>query len=480
MKPRDRAFIVDLIKLFDLAVMVLSFILAVVVTYEDINAVSFSEFLTMRIKVQNFVLFAGLMWLWQSMFSVFGLYQANRASQIGPAEVADVAKAALAGALAIWFVTIFVKIELITPSSLAVFVVGASAMSILGRAALRMFLRRHSRSPSALSHLVIVGTNARAVALAKRIEANPELGYRLTGFVDQRWSGEEQFRQAGYSVVSDFNGFEDFLKDHVVDEVIICTPVKSLYDWSSRILTQCEQQGITVRFVSDLFTPTIGRSRVERFDEQMVVTVDTGGMTGPTVVIKRLIDFSVSLVLLILSAPLLLATMLAIKLSSAGPIFFVQERVGLNKRRFRLYKFRTMIADAEQRLAELERHNEVTGPVFKIKRDPRITRMGAFLRKTSLDELPQLINVLKGDMSLVGPRPLPVRDYRGFTQHWHRRRFSVRPGITCLWQVGGRNSIPFERWMELDMEYIDQWSLMLDIKILLRTIPAVLKGSGAS
>jgi exopolysaccharide biosynthesis polyprenyl glycosylphosphotransferase len=480
MKPRDRAFIVDLMKLFDLAVMVLAFVLAIVVTYEDINAESFSEFLTMRIKVQNFVLFAGFMWLWQSMFSLFGLYEVNRASRLGSKEVADVVKAALAGALAIWLVTFFVRIELITPSSLAVFVVGACAMSICGRAGLRMFLRRHSRSASALSHLVIVGTNARAVALAKRIDANPELGYRLTGFVDERWAGEEQFHQAGYSVVSDFNGFEDFLKDHIVDEVIICTPVKSLYDWSSRILTQCEQQGITVRFVSDLFTPTIGRSSVEHFGEQMVLTVGTGGMTGPTVVVKRLIDFFVSLALLILSAPVLLATMFAIKLSSPGPVFFVQERVGLNKRRFPLYKFRTMVADAEQLLAELERHNEVSGPVFKIKRDPRITRMGAFLRKTSLDELPQLINVLKGDMSLVGPRPLPVRDYRGFTQHWHRRRFSVRPGITCLWQVGGRNSIPFERWMELDMEYIDQWSLMLDIKILLRTIPAVLKGSGAS
>ena len=327
---------------------------------------------------------------------------------------------------------------------------------------------------------MIVGTNSRAVTLAKKIESQADLGYRLIGFVDEHWTGEEQFHQAGYSVVSDFEGFEDFLKDHVVDEVIICTPVKSLYARSSRILAQCEQQGITVRFVSDLFTPTIGRSRVERFEEQMVFTVDTGGMMGPTVLIKRFIDFVVSMAFLILSAPVLLAIAFGIKLNSTGPVFFIQERVGLNKRRFRLYKFRTMAADAEQRIAELERYNEVSGPVFKIKRDPRITRVGAFLRKTSLDELPQLINVLKGDMSLVGPRPLPVRDYSGFTQNWHRRRFSVRPGITCLWQVGGRNSIPFERWMELDMEYIDQWSLMLDLKILLKTVPAVLKGSGAS
>jgi len=161
-------------------------------------------------------------------------------------------------------------------------------------------------------------------------------------------------------------------------------------------------------------------------------------------------------------------------------VFFVQERVGLNKRRFRVYKFRTMVKDAEQKQAELEDLNEVMGAAFKITNDPRITPVGSFLRKTSIDELPQLINVLKGDMSLVGPRPLPVRDYNGFNTDWHRRRFSVRPGITCLWQVNGRHNITFEKWMELDLEYIDQWSLLLDLSILVKTIPAVLKGSGAS
>ena len=151
----------------------------------------------------------------------------------------------------------------------------------------------------------------------------------------------------------------------------------------------------------------------------------------------------------------------------------------MNKRRFRLYKFRTMVSDAEARIAELEQFNEMSGPVFKIKHDPRITWIGKYLRKFSIDELPQLINVLKGDMSLVGPRPLPVRDYDGFNQDWQRRRFSVQPGITCLWQIAGRSSIGFDKWMELDMKYIDSWSLSLDLKILLLTVPAVLKGTGA-
>jgi len=194
----------------------------------------------------------------------------------------------------------------------------------------------------------------------------------------------------------------------------------------------------------------------------------------------RLLDVLVSLSCIICFAPILLITAILIKLTSPGPVFFAQRRLGLNKRVFSVYKFRTMVEGAEKKQAELERLNEVTGPVFKITNDPRITTIGRFLRKTSIDELPQLFNVLKGHMSLVGPRPLPLRDCRGFEKDWHRRRFSVRPGITCLWQISGRSSVHFERWMELDMEYIDRWSIWLDLKILFQTIPAVLKGSGAT
>jgi exopolysaccharide biosynthesis polyprenyl glycosylphosphotransferase len=197
-------------------------------------------------------------------------------------------------------------------------------------------------------------------------------------------------------------------------------------------------------------------------------------------VAKRVLDIAVSFILLILLAPVFVIIALLIRLWSDGPVLFRQERVGLNKRRFLIFKFRTMVPNAEKILAELEGQNEVSGPVFKIREDPRITPIGKVLRRTSIDELPQLFNVLKGDMSLVGPRPLPVRDYEGFNEDWQRRRFSVRPGITCLWQISGRSSIPFEQWMRMDLQYMDEWSLWLDVKILAQTLSAVLKGSGAA
>ena len=212
----------------------------------------------------------------------------------------------------------------------------------------------------------------------------------------------------------------------------------------------------------------------------IAIPVYADHLEGWPIVAKRLLDIVISLTLLIVLFPLFLIVALWIKVDSQGPVFFAQERIGLNKRRFRIHKFRTMVTDAEKMQSSLEELNEVSGPVFKIKEDPRITRVGRVLRRASIDELPQLFNVLTGGMSLVGPRPLPVRDYQGLERNWHRRRFSVRPGITCLWQVNGRSSVQFEKWMELDMQYIDQWSLWLDLKILAKTMPAVLKGTGAA
>ena len=189
--------------------------------------------------------------------------------------------------------------------------------------------------------------------------------------------------------------------------------------------------------------------------------------------------FVSSVILLGLGAPLLAIVAVLIKLDSKGPVFFVQERMGYNKRRFSMIKFRTMTIDAEARMEEIEHLNEKNGPIFKIKNDPRITRVGKILRKFSIDELPQLFNVLIGDMSLVGPRPLSIRDALRLEELWQKRRFSVKPGLTCLWQISGRSNLSFEQWVELDLEYIDTWSLQLDWWILLKTVPAVIAARGA-
>lgn len=195
--------------------------------------------------------------------------------------------------------------------------------------------------------------------------------------------------------------------------------------------------------------------------------------------IKRLVDVAIAAPALIALLPLLVLIAMAVRLDSPGPALFLQIRVGQNGRRFRMWKFRTMFDGAENRQAEIEERNEVRGAAFKIRDDPRVTRLGRWLRRTSLDELPQFVNVLLGEMSLVGPRPLPLRDAGRLPEDW-QRRFAVRPGLTCLWQAGGRHRIGFDDWMRLDLDYIDNWSLLLDFKILLRTVPAVWTGAGAS
>jgi exopolysaccharide biosynthesis polyprenyl glycosylphosphotransferase len=329
--------------------------------------------------------------------------------------------------------------------------------------------------------VLIVGTNPRAVCFARKIEARPELGYRIAGFLDDDWPGLAEFRKTGYPLISDLAGFPSYLRNQVADEVVVALPMESSYARASRIAGWCKEQGVVVSVLPDIFNMRMARgAQAEEYGDGAAITVYSGGPECWQRLCKRTLDVAIALAALVALAPLLLLTAALIKLASSGPAFFIQERVGLNKRKFRLLKFRTMVVDAENQFGRLQHLNEVSGPVFKIRNDPRITGIGRFLRQMSIDELPQLFNVLMGDMSLVGPRPLPWRDYNGFNQDWQRRRFSVQPGITCLWQIQGRSSIPFEKWMELDMQYIDQWSLWLDFKILAKTVPAILKGTGAA
>ena len=475
----NRQILVRSYKLFDLLVMIFSFALATWITFYDQAATfSFGDFLAMRIKVQNFVLFIGLIFGWQFIFSAFALYHSKRLSG-RKREIIDLLKATTLSALLLYLSAWLFDMSLITPLFLLIFWASSSLICISSRYILRRFLEWLRLKGHNLRFLLIVGSNERARDFAKRIEAKPELGYRFLGFVDEKWHGNGDLDKFGWKLVSDFNGFTNFINQNVVDEVVIALPIKSLYREASEIFSACEKQGIIVRNLSDLFNKKIARSKTEYFDGLPIATHYSGYMYGWRVAVKRFLDIVISALLLVILSPLALITAIAIKIDSPGPVHFVQERVGLNKRRFRLYKFRTMVDGADKKQCDLEDLNEVCGPAFKIKNDPRITPVGKILRKTSIDELPQLFNVLKGDMSLVGPRPLPVRDYNGFNEDWQRRRFSVRPGITCLWQVSGRSNISFEKWMELDMEYIDKWSLWLDFTILTKTIPAVLQGSGA-
>jgi exopolysaccharide biosynthesis polyprenyl glycosylphosphotransferase len=473
-----RQLLLNSLKLFDVVLMVGCFLFAIFLDRHGRTIPSFEQFLSMRIRLLNFVLFSIVIWTWHATFSAFGLYSSRRL--LGRrADIIDVVKAGTVGTLLILAAGVTFQVHMITRSFVSLFWVAVVASTILSRLLLRSVLTQVRLRGRNLRFMLIVGTNNRAVDFANGTASRPELGYRVLGFADQEWNGLEDFRKSGFPVVCNFENLSAYLRNTVVDEVVIALPMRSLHDHAAQIAQVCENQGIAMRVLSSIFDLKLARGSDE-LEGASLVTHHTGFAEGWPVLVKRAIDIVVSLSLLILCAPVLVLTALALKLTSAGPIFFTQKRLGLNKRPFNIYKFRTMVPGAEQKIRDLQHLNEVSGPVFKIKADPRITPMGKILRKTSIDELPQLFNVLEGEMSLVGPRPLPIRDYEGFNEDWQRRRFSVRPGITCLWQIRGRNSIPFEKWMQLDLQYIDGWSLWLDFEILARTIPAVLKGSGAA
>ena len=473
-----RQFLLNSMKLFDMASVIFAFGLASIAVSQRAS-VSLAEFFSMRVKVQNFIVFAALLLVWHQIYVLSGMYASRRLAGRWD-ETWDVLKATSLGTVVIFFAHLLLHIDLVNAEFLAIFWLAAAATITTGRLFMRIVLRQARVHGRNLRDVLIIGTNPRAVQFARKIRDNHFLGYRVIGFVDQQWPGLTEFSQSEFALACDFDSLLPYLRSNVVDEVLVALPMRSLHSRASEISAMCEEQGILVRFISNLFDAKMSRPRVVTVEDDSIITHNSTRLEGWAVVIKRAIDIAVSLTMSLLLLPVFLITALLIKLTSPGPVFFVQKRLGLNKRHFGIYKFRTMVVDAEKRMKEIEHLNEVSGPVFKIKNDPRITPLGKFLRKTSIDELPQLFNVLMGDMSLVGPRPLPLRDYEGFSEDWQRRRFSVRPGVTCLWQIGGRSSISFEQWMELDLQYIDRWSLLLDFEILLKTIPAVLKGSGAA
>jgi exopolysaccharide biosynthesis polyprenyl glycosylphosphotransferase len=323
--------------------------------------------------------------------------------------------------------------------------------------------------------VIICGTGPLARRQAMDLPENRQYRYQLLGFVDNDPHGGTD---AMGPVLCGVPDLERLLMHRSVDEVIIGLPLKSHFGEVEKIVAICGRAGVQIQYSLDLFNTEVAK-------KQKVVGGTSRGVVmemvhqDHRVLIKDIVDRAVAFFGLMVLWPVFGLIAIAIKMSSPGPVFFVQQRFGLNKRRFGMIKFRSMVTDAETRQAALEHLNETTGPTFKIRRDPRVTRVGAFLRSTSLDELPQLINVVKGEMSLVGPRPLPTRDVQRFSEPWLMRRFSVKPGITGLWQVSGRSNTDFDDAIQLDLRYIDRWSPLLDLQILALTLGAVIRRSGA-
>jgi exopolysaccharide biosynthesis polyprenyl glycosylphosphotransferase len=479
MNEARRQFLLLSLKVFDMGLLVGSFLFATAFTVYLHHGPSLREVLSLRVKVGNFAIFLVVVLAWHLIFAVAGMYGSKRLAS-NRSVAFDAVKAVTLCTLGLELATALFSISIVSPRLLLIFWSVSIVLVASGRLLLRQFLGVVRKRGQNLRYMLILGTNPRAVAFARSIESRPELGFRILGFVDDDWPQIGEFQKSGRELACRFSELPEYLRHNVVDEIANYLPLRSFYEHSSQVASLCEQHGMLLRFNSDIFGLKTGHSGGGEFNGSHYITYYSGVRDPWSLLAKRTVDVVISSILLVLLSPLLVAAAILIKWTTNGPVFFLQERIGYNKRRFLIYKFRTMVPDAEKLMHELEELNEAAGPVFKIKNDPRITPVGKFLRRASIDELPQLINVLNGDMSLVGPRPLPMRDYAGFNEDWQRRRFSTRPGITCLWQVSGRCAITFEQWMKLDMQYLDEWSLWLDLKILARTIPAVLKGSGAA
>ena len=467
------------LKLSDLLLTLVALALVIVHRYSPAEDLGFLfSYLSERVKVANALLGFLLILFWHAAFVGQGLYVSHRLSPITE-EIKEVARAVALAALTLLVAAQFGRwptINLATVSSFA----ALTFILISGmRLALRSNLHRLRKRGHNVKSLLIVGGGARARRLASEISTRPELGYVLLGFVDSDPSFADA-ELAGAKWLGTVDELPRIVAHEVIDEVAIALPIKSHYSHIESAVSLLEEQGITTHVLSDLFPQKLARSQTIDLGGMPIVSLHSTPVFSWRTEFKRIFDLLVASIFLVLCSPIFLLTAIAIKLNSAGPIFFVQDRVGLSKRRFRMIKFRTMSIDAEARMKDIEHLNEKTGPIFKIKNDPRITRVGKWLRRTSIDELPQLVNVLLGDMSIVGPRPLSVRDAVRMEEAWQKRRFSVKPGLTCLWQVSGRSNLSFDQWMLLDLEYIDRWSLGLDMTILIRTIPAIVLARGAS
>ncbi len=414
--------------------------------------------------------------IWLCILHALGAYRELRVKssrQIVPV----LFKANVLALLSLSAFVFLLKLDYVSRTFMGMFFIASFIMLCFERACLIEIWRMMAKRDHFQRNILIVGTGKRAQALIQSVHNHKNWGLHLVGLLDPDpvWVGKEV---AGVPIIGALYDLPKILQEHVIDEVIFSVP----RNWMSLIeegVLHCEHVGVRATVATDLFNIRFAKAQPTEMDGIPLVSFQAVPAGEWQLAIKRFADIIMSLAGLIVLLPFFPVVALAIKLTSKGPIFFTQTRVGLNGRLFKLYKFRSMVVDAEARQAQLWHLNEMGGPVFKITKDPRMTPIGNFLRKTSIDELPQLLNVLRGEISLIGPRP-PIPQEVAKYEPWQRRRLSMRPGITGYWQVNGRSQIKdFDQWMRLDLAYIDRWSLFFDMQIIFKTIPVVLLGTGA-
>jgi exopolysaccharide biosynthesis polyprenyl glycosylphosphotransferase len=446
------------------------------------------------LKDYMLVLVTGLL-SYALVLSLFGAYRSMRLADL-PRLVYQLSMSSLFVFFVLATVVFLVKLDL--SRSFIVLFCALSGFFLTGeRYVVLAFLRYWRRRGRNFRNIIIFGSGLQSVRLAQEIANRPELGVGIKRFarfgknrpyaksIEERKEQEFfEMSRARHPILSQvpiiygLEAVEAYLEREAVDEIIF-TDIAPVMQEVESLVRSCTDQGIRTTIAGDLFSTGITKSDISYFSGMPLIHFQTPPGDRWELSLKRMIDFIGAFFLLVLSLPIFILIAISVKFTSPGPIFFKQERVGLNGRRFNLYKFRSMAEGSERRQSELQEFNEMSGPVFKISNDPRRTPLGVFLRRYSLDELPQLWNVLRADMSLVGPRP-PIPTEVSLYERTDRRRLSMRPGLTCLWQVSGRNAVSnFETWVKLDLEYIDNWSLLGDIVLLLKTIPVVMTGNGA-
>jgi exopolysaccharide biosynthesis polyprenyl glycosylphosphotransferase len=421
--------------------------------------------------------------IWYLVFRFFDLYASYRKQNFGRI-FWEMVKGVFVSFLLLSFLMYFFKITDVSRIMMGIFLILNITMLGFTKGFAYRTLTRFRAKGFNFRNILIIGSREGAKEVIDAIGDRLEAGYRILGCLEINGNKVGEKVKNGVKVIDTVESMEKILLKDVVDELIFAMPLHMITD-VEKYISMAEDVGVAVRILPQWhirqlgYTPNIGSLHFETFLGIPTMALTTTPNGEISLLIKSLFDYTMAAIAMIFFLPLFMVIAGAIKLCSKGPVFFKQERLGLNGRKFILYKFRTMTNNAEEEQKKLKAMNEADGPAFKIKKDPRIVPIiGTFLRKTGIDELPQLINVLKGEMSIVGPRP-PVSSEVGKYDNWQRRRLSMKPGLTCLWQITPcRNDVCFEEWMNLDLKYIDNWSLGLDIKILLKTPWALLTGEG--